>query len=70
MPMNTPHPATDPILDELHAVRRQILDEYGGDIDKLVADLRERQDTSGRVAVPAPTRSFSVGPGSRPHQCP
>jgi len=37
-----------PILDELHAVREQLLAESGGTLEGLVARLRAEQEASGR----------------------
>ena len=43
----------DPILDELHAIREEILAEYNGDVHAYVQDARERALKSGRpIAVP------------------
>ena len=44
---------TDSILDELHATRRKLLAEAGGTLDGLVADLRKRQQESGRKVLTA-----------------
>ena len=38
----------NPILDELHAVRRQLLEESGGTIAGLTERLRREQADSGR----------------------
>ena len=38
-----------PILDELHAVREQLLAESGGTLEGLVARLRAEQEVSGRT---------------------
>ena len=37
-----------PILDELHAVREQLLAESGGTLAGLVARLQAEQESSGR----------------------
>ena len=46
----------DPILDELHAVRRKMHDDCGGDLPELVAQMRKRQDSSGHpiASIPVP----------------
>ncbi len=36
------------ILDELHAVRRQILDKYNGDTAAYLRDAQARLEASGR----------------------
>ena len=37
---------TDPIIEELHAVRRRLHDDCDGDLDKLAREMRKRQDAS------------------------
>jgi hypothetical protein len=32
----------DPIIEELHAVRRKLHDDCGGDLDKLASEMRKR----------------------------
>jgi hypothetical protein len=43
--------AKQPILDELHAVREQLLAESGGTLSGLVARLRAEQEASGRTIL-------------------
>ena len=38
----------NPILDELHAVREQLLADAGGTLDALVARLQAEEQKSGR----------------------
>lgn len=40
-----------PILDELHAIREQLLADSGGTLETLVARLQEEQKASGRVVI-------------------
>lgn len=40
-----------PILDELHAVREQLLAESGGTLTGLVARLQAEQEASGRTIL-------------------
>ncbi len=40
---------TNPILDELHAVREQLLTEAGGTLEGLVARIQADQKASGRT---------------------
>lgn len=44
----------DPIVDEIHKVREKLLEECGGDLDKLMDRLafREREDGSRVIADP------------------
>jgi hypothetical protein len=43
--------STDPILDELHAIREQLLAESGGTLAGLVARLQDEQNKSGRTII-------------------
>ncbi len=43
--------SNNPILDELHAVRRQLLAEAGGDLHRYVQESRERALASGRTII-------------------
>ena len=43
--------STDPILDELHAIREQLLAESGGTLAGLVARLKDEQNKSGRTII-------------------
>ena len=42
----------DPFVEEIHEIRRKLLDECGGDLDKLMDRLKEReaQDSSRIVS--------------------
>ena len=40
-------PKTDPIVDEIHAVRREISDRFGGDVRAIAADANARMRASG-----------------------
>ncbi len=42
----------NPILDDLHATRRKLLEESGGTLAGLVARLRTNQEKSGRTILP------------------
>ncbi len=50
-PPTTPSVAPDPLIDEVREIRRKIDEQFGGDIDKLAAALRERQQRSGRRII-------------------
>ena len=39
---------TDPILDEIHRIRREISDRFGGDFVAMLDDARRRQEASRR----------------------
>lgn len=38
---------TDPVIDEIHQIRREISDRFGGDLHAILADARQRQAESG-----------------------
>lgn len=40
-------PKTDPIVDEIHAVRREISDRFRGDVRAISADANARMLASG-----------------------
>lgn len=41
----------NPILEELYAIREQLLADAGGDIQKYLSGVREREAASGRLLV-------------------
>jgi hypothetical protein len=53
--------ATNPILDELSAARAKLLADAGGDVDRLLAGIREREAESIRhsAAAEVPTTDKS-----------
>ena len=50
----------NPILDELHAAREKLLADAGGDLDQLVAGIRERQARSGHKVVSVPVGGSQI----------
>jgi hypothetical protein len=49
----------DPILSEIRRTREAYAEQFAGDIRAMLADIRRRQQESGRVAVtraPKPNR--------------
>jgi hypothetical protein len=40
-------PETDPVIGEIHAVRREISDRFGGDVHAIAADANARMLASG-----------------------
>jgi len=50
----------NPILDELHAAREKLLTDAGGDLDQLVAGIRERQARSGHKVVSVPVGASRI----------
>ncbi len=57
----------NPILDELYAIRERLLADVGGDLQKFLAGVRDREAASGRLAgqrderVPEPDASLTNG---------
>ena len=43
--------SNNPILDDLHATRRKLLEESGGTLAGLVARLQAEQELSGRTIL-------------------
>lgn len=59
---------TDPIIDELRAVREEHLARFGYDLDAIFQDIRARQETSGREYLRRPAREVvpvSADPSTR-----
>ncbi|MCC6153640.1 MAG: addiction module protein [Candidatus Hydrogenedentes bacterium] len=52
------HAWTDPIVDEIHEIRRKMAEEAGYDLDKLVARLQESQKRHGDRVVTRPPRKL------------
>ena len=60
--------SNNPILDDLHATRRKLLEESGGTLAGLVARLQAHQKTSGRTILPTrPNRVRVPVAGQPPH---
>ncbi len=39
---------TDPVIEEIHQIRRQISDQFNGDLVAIAEDASRRQAASGR----------------------
>ena len=51
---------TDPIVEEVHQIRREIAAEFGNDLDACFRHIRERQEEarkSGRAIISPPPRA-------------
>jgi hypothetical protein len=46
----------DPVVAEIHEVRRHLLEASGGDVAEFRRRLRERQQASGRKVVAVPLK--------------
>jgi hypothetical protein len=53
----------DPILAEVRRVREEYALQFKGDIDAMMADIRRRQEGSGRVYVSLPPKRVNNAPG-------
>ena len=53
-------PPTDPIIEEIHAVREALAKESGYDAEKIAEAARKRQAESGRRAVTLPPRLTAI----------
>lgn len=40
--------SSDTIIYDLHRIREEIVDSFGGDLRRLTDDARQRQETSGK----------------------
>ena len=51
----------NPILEELYAIREKLLADAGGDVQKYLAGVREREAASGRLlkSTPQPTNRYT-----------
>jgi len=47
----------NPILEELYAIRDKLLADAGGDVQKYLAGVREREAASGRLLKSTPQRA-------------
>lgn len=49
----------DPVVAEIHEIRRRLLEASGGDVAKFRRQLREREKVSGREVVAGPVRNHT-----------
>lgn len=54
----------DPILSEIRRTREAYAEQFAGDIRAMLADIRRRQQESGRVAVTRPPKRLNQTPSS------
>jgi len=56
--MKTQERWTDPIIDEIHQIRREIVEEAGGTLEALVTRLMKNQERHGeRLVTRSPRRT-------------
>jgi hypothetical protein len=56
---------SDPVIDELHCVRQQIAEKFGNDIDRILEDARQRQQSGGRPTWRGPLSKTALSPAGR-----
>lgn len=47
---------SDSITDEIRSIRRELAAKFGNDLDLILADIRTREASDGRVYVSLPPR--------------
>ena len=57
---------SQPILDELHSIREQLLAESGGTLAGLVALLQKEQKVSGRIILKTRRTKYCIEVADRP----
>ena len=58
-------PTTDDVVLEVRKIKEQLAEAFDFDIDRILADARERQGQSDRVVIPGPP---PTEPKSRPQR--
>ena len=58
----------NPILEELYAIREQLLADAGGDMQKYLTGVREREAASGRLLAQRAERAWEPD-ASLTHGC-
>jgi hypothetical protein len=48
------HDSVDSVISDLHAWRRELSDQFDGDVHEIVNDAMRRQETSGHPIVRRP----------------
>jgi hypothetical protein len=55
----------DPIVEEVHRIRAELLARFNGDLHALVEDARRRQAASGRPTISFKRETVSIEPGAK-----
>jgi len=58
-------PSPDAIIEGIHLIRQQLLEEHGGDLRAYFDTACKRQQESGRPAVSRPLRTQQTPPSSK-----
>ena len=56
----------DSIVEEVRKARREILESFGGDFEKMSRDVMARQEQSGHPRVSVPLRGLKVAETAKP----
>lgn len=48
---------TDPITEDIRAVRHKLAAKFGNDLSRILTDVRQREASDGRTYVTLPRRS-------------
>jgi len=56
-------PPSNPILEEIYAARKKLLQDVDGDLDRYLAGVRERELASGRLRSQAESQKKSATNG-------
>ena len=59
----------DPVIEEIHQIRQQMVEKFGGDIAAILEDARQRQLASGRMIWQGPSADAVILPGSDGTTC-
>jgi hypothetical protein len=51
----------DPITEEIRGIRRKLAAEFGNDVSRIFADVRQREASDGRNYVTLPKRPARTG---------
>ena len=60
-----PQVSQDPIVDEIHKVREKLLEECGGDLDRLMDRLAAREGEDGSRVITDPKEVKTPSPRRR-----
>ena len=58
--MNTDPATSDPIIDEIHRIRREHAEKFNYDMDAIVRDLQSREGDLGNKVVSYPPKRLEA----------
>jgi len=68
--MNQPENSRDPVIEEIHRTRQQMAEKFGGDIEAMLEDARQRQAASGRPIWQGQTSNHAIHPSEGSDESP